>query len=82
MNYFKIGFIYLVTNVVLSISDTINIVYKLKQKWQAHIFDINIQKSPEINAKIVEDLPILDMSHLKLANVNRNIIKVRVSLIK
>jgi len=38
MSFFKIGFIYLITDASLSISDNISILYKPKQKWQDHIF--------------------------------------------
>lgn len=83
MNFFKIGFVYLITNASLAISDNISILYKPKQKWQDHIFEINIQKSPDISAKMVkEELPFVEMSWMKLANVNRNIVKIRVDLVR
>jgi hypothetical protein len=79
---FRIGYVYLVTNASVFISDNISILYKPKLKWKEHIFEINLQKSPEINSKMIKELPVVEMSWMKLANVNRNIVKVRVGLIR
>lgn len=32
--FFKLGYLYLVTNANVSVSDSVNIIYKLKNKWQ------------------------------------------------
>jgi len=38
LSYFKIGYVYLVTNATIEITDNVNIIYKLKQNWNEHIF--------------------------------------------
>lgn len=38
LSYFKIGYIYLVTNALIEITDNVGIIYKLKQSWNENIF--------------------------------------------
>lgn len=38
LSYFKIGYVYLATNATIEITDNVNIIYKLKQNWNEHIF--------------------------------------------
>lgn len=33
LSFFKVGYVYLVTNATIEITDNVNIVYKLKQNW-------------------------------------------------
>ena len=66
----------------MTISDNISLLFKPKMKWKENIIEISIQKSPEIGGLMIRQMGVVEMAWMKLANVNRNLVKVRVDMVR